>query len=184
MCGWNNMFGSNIFELRSCDIEHMCCAAAQLVQAAIHRHLFEALTLTTALGAKTPFAPCTPFAALAVMSQQVCSRNQQYPKSLEHANNPFKRFQKHTLQDCSFNSPCFSQSRVSTDSLEQCTHDLLVSYYENITEKQKNQTLTFQSLTLVVIGAPQSGTCFYLSAANTFTLLSSFSLCPLYTLIA
>ena len=59
--------------------------------------------------------------------------------------------------------PCFSQSRVSTDSLEQCTHDLLVSYYENITEKQKNQTLTFQSLTLVVIGAPQSGTCFYLS---------------------
>ena len=130
---------------------------------------------------------------------------QRIPKSLEHANNMqtthsrhLNIFEQHTLQDCSFNSPCFRWLTIKSLSWQLGTSTpnfidkkiqlsssffiqvhLLVNYYENITdtEKQKNQTLTFQSLTLVVIGAPQSGTCFYLSAANTFTLLSSFSLC-------
>lgn len=183
MCGWNTMFGSNIFQVRSSDIEHI---GAYVLRSWCKLRLWR----------WPPHLEQRPHSLHAPHSQLWQSRNQRYPKNSKELGT-CKQHQT-TLQDCSFNSPCFRWLTIKSLSwqLGTSTHNfidkkiplsssffiqvhLLVNYYENITdtEKQKNQTLTFQSLTLVVIGAPQSGTSFYLSAANTFTLLSSFSLC-------
>ena len=188
MCGWNTMFGSNIF--------HMCCAAgASCSSSAVWGFDVDHRTWS-----KDPTRSMHPIRSSGShrFGEETHSETKEFGTCKQHANNPFKRFQKHTLQDCSFNSPCFRWLTIKSLSWQLGTSTpnfidkkiplsasffiqvhLLVNYYENITdtEKQKNQTLTFQSLTLVVIGAPQSGTSFYLSAANTFTLLSSFSLC-------
>ena len=177
--------------------------AAQLVQAAIHRISSSAVwgfDVDHRTWNKDPTRSMHPIRSSGSHVTGLVKKptvSKELGTCKQHANNPFKTFEQHTLQDCSFNSPCFRWLTMKSLSWQLGTSTpnfidkkiplsasffiqvhLLVNYYENITdtEKQKNQTLTFQSLTLVVIGAPQSGTSFYLSAANTFTLLSSFSL--------
>lgn len=104
MCGWNTMFGSNIFQVRSSDIEHMCCAMCCTAGASW------GFDVDHRTWSKDPTRSMHPIRSSGRKPTGLLKK----PTVSEHANNMqtthsrhLNIFEQHTLQDCSFNSPCF-----------------------------------------------------------------------------
>lgn len=104
MCGWNTMFGSNIFQVRSSDIEHMCCAMCCAAGASW------GFDVDHRTWSKDPTRSMHPIRSSGRKPTGLLKK----PTVSEHANNMqtthsrhLNIFEQHTLQDCSFNSPCF-----------------------------------------------------------------------------